>query len=757
LNSDLEASMAKVTSVVDTVMAEAGGKTPAERFRDMKAIASVIANRARMLGVSMQDVVGVQSEFNAFGKKMPAGVESLRAMAEQAVADVVNNGPINNATFYSTPETTDNLPSGLSKEDETAGHHFFSDPAARAIRTVQGYIDPADTAIAASYAPVDRVSAAPSAFDSLFGGYAAAPQTSFSNATGLLSDEAAPTSMSGLLGVERSGFGSPFGQLGDRITSGFGFREAPQTSRGLGSKNHRGVDMSLQGGVGGYPAEAAAGGVVSFAGPSKSYGNMVELSHPDGTKTRYGHLAEIGNLAIGDEVARGTPVGLVGNTGRSKGAHLHFETINSLGQQVDPASVVDFNAASNVPTPVSRPDEAWQNATPMAVERQSLPSVSTGLLATPDQQKAAYGQLASTMSQTPSLGLSGVGVNLGATARMADNADVAQGYAGLRDSLLGQASIGRVADTQMADMQAQANQDRQAMEDRARQTAQMNQGLLSLSPDQMAAAMDRRQNALGVLSAAIPASVASANQPQSLAGQLTNADLTTPTSMPSNVSLAQSLTGVAPTMTQTVNTGLLSSMPDISAPVSSTEFTGFLTNPAVTAAQKIGVQPTAVQSVNPGLLNPSAMAVDAQPTVTGPVTTETISTPQRTTQKAAQRVSQTPATGLLSPAEYSIVAAQQQALSKQGKNKATAFKNAIGPVAGAIVGGLLAGPIGGLIGGFIGNQVTTAPRGTGVNHFPGKPKGGSIGNGQLSDYGRSVAEGSRQFGGAVSNGSVGLW
>lgn len=727
--------MAKVTSVVDTVMAEAGGKTPVERFRDMKAIASVIANRARMLGVSMQDVVGVQSEFNAFGKKMPAGVESLRAMAEQAVADVVNNGPINNATFYSTPETTDNLPSGLSKEDETAGHHFFSDPQARAIRTVQGYIDPADTAIAASYAPVDRVSAEPSAFDSLFGGYAAAPQESFAGPTGLLSAEAAPSSNTGLLGVDRTGFSSPFGALGDRVTSGFGYRQAPQTPMGIGSSLHQGIDMSLQGGASGYPAEAAAAGTVTYAGPMKGYGNMVELSHPNGMKTRYGHLAEIGNLAIGDEVAMGTPVGTVGNTGRSKGAHLHFETIDPVKGFVDPSTVVDFNPQSRVPTPVSRPTPSF------------------GVLAAAEQPSLLGGVAATANVTTPTQGLLSPEQSL--ADRMTGTADIAQGYAEARDSLLGQTPIGRVSDQQMADMQTEANRSRQAME--------MNKGFLSLSPDQLASAMDRRATAMNVLSATPSiGAVATADQPNPFGGVATTADLTTPAStpmsMPSNVALTQQLTGLTPTMTATTKVGAFQpGLLDISAPTSVNEFTGFVNNPAVTRAKQIGVQPTQVQSVNLGLLNPSAMAVADQPTVTGPVTSETISTPQRTTQRAAQRVSQTPAAGLLSPAEYGMVAAQQQALSKQGKNKTTAFKNAIGPVAGAIVGGLLAGPIGGLIGGFIGNQVTTAPRGTGLNHFPGKPKGGSVGNGQLSDYGRSVAEGSRQFGGAVSNGSVGLW
>jgi murein DD-endopeptidase MepM/ murein hydrolase activator NlpD len=682
--------MAKVTSVVDTVMAEAGGKTPAERFRDMKAIASVIANRARMLGVSMQDVVGIQSEFNAFGKKMPAGVESLRAMAEQAVADVVNNGPINNATFYSTPETTDNLPSGLSKEDETAGHHFFSDPQARAIRTVQGYIDPADTAIAASYAPVDRVSAEPSAFDSLFGGYAAAPQESFAGPTGLLSAEAAPSGNTGLLGVDRSGFSSPFGALGDRVTSGFGYRQAPQTPMGIGSSLHQGIDMSLQGGASGYPAEAAAAGTVTYAGPMKGYGNMVELSHPNGMKTRYGHLAEIGNLAIGDEVAMGTPVGTVGNTGRSKGAHLHFETIDPVKGFVDPSTVVDFNPQSRVPTPVSRPTPSF------------------GVLAAAEQPSLLGGVAATANVTTPTQGLLSPEQSL--ADRMTGTADIAQGYAEARDSLLGQTPIGRVSDQQMADMQTEANRSRQAME--------MNKGFLSLSPDQLASAMDRRATAMNVLSATPSiGAVATADQPNPFGGVATTADLTTPAStpmsMPSNVALTQQLTGLAPTMTATTKVGALQpGLLDISAPTSVNEFTGFVNNPAVTRAKQIGVQPTTVQSV--GLLNPSAMAVADQPTVAGPVTAGLISS-----------VNQTPSV------DVGVTARSKPAKNSVAKNT----KTMTGTVVGGVVGNMIAGPLGGVIGAVLGRQA--AQQGLAGSAATGSARMGinNLGSGAQAAYG----------------------
>ena len=68
----------------------------------------------------------------------------------------------------------------------------------------------------------------------------------------------------------------------------------------------------------------AANGTVIFAGTQSGYGQMVEVSHGDGLTTRYAHLSKL-EVTVGQEVARGTLVGLVGSTGRSTGPHLHYE------------------------------------------------------------------------------------------------------------------------------------------------------------------------------------------------------------------------------------------------------------------------------------------------------------------------------------------------------------------------------------------------------------------------------------------------
>lgn len=129
-------------SVVDVVLGEAVSGTRAQRYRDMKAIASVIANRSRDLGVTPEQVVAKRSEFNAYGKALPSGVDAYRDLAEQAVRDVQQNGPVHNGSFYARADAVGNLPKGLERVDATAGHVYFSDPKARSINTAAGYRKP---------------------------------------------------------------------------------------------------------------------------------------------------------------------------------------------------------------------------------------------------------------------------------------------------------------------------------------------------------------------------------------------------------------------------------------------------------------------------------------------------------------------------------------------------------------------------------------------------------------------------------------
>lgn len=132
----------RARTVTDVILGEAVRGTPEERYRDMLAIASVMVNRANMLGVSLEDVVQNTNEFNAYNRSLPAGVNAYRDLAERALTEVLNEGPVNNATFYATPAAADNLPNGLSFVDQTTGHMYFNDPLNRAIGTAVGYRQP---------------------------------------------------------------------------------------------------------------------------------------------------------------------------------------------------------------------------------------------------------------------------------------------------------------------------------------------------------------------------------------------------------------------------------------------------------------------------------------------------------------------------------------------------------------------------------------------------------------------------------------
>lgn len=103
-----------------------------------------------------------------------------------------------------------------------------------------------------------------------------------------------------------------------RVTSGFGRRRDPFNRR---QAMHAGIDYagSLH-----APVLATGGGVVSFSDRNGRYGKMVEIDHGHGFFTRYAHLAET-SVTVGQEVERGTQLGLVGSTGRSTGPHLHYE------------------------------------------------------------------------------------------------------------------------------------------------------------------------------------------------------------------------------------------------------------------------------------------------------------------------------------------------------------------------------------------------------------------------------------------------
>ncbi|MGD9638980.1 MAG: peptidoglycan DD-metalloendopeptidase family protein [Alphaproteobacteria bacterium] len=116
-----------------------------------------------------------------------------------------------------------------------------------------------------------------------------------------------------------------------KVTSGFGYRIDPFNGK---RARHEGVDLAGHEGENIY---ARANGKVSRAGPWGWYGNIVEIDHGLGFKTRYAHLSEI-DVKKGDYVTTQQVIGKMGSTGRSTGNHLHYE----VRIKNNPVNPIDF-------------------------------------------------------------------------------------------------------------------------------------------------------------------------------------------------------------------------------------------------------------------------------------------------------------------------------------------------------------------------------------------------------------------------------
>ncbi len=122
---------------------------------------------------------------------------------------------------------------------------------------------------------------------------------------------------------------------GGWFSSLFGYRTDPISGK---KKFHPGVDLA---GRSGMAVTSIASGIVTWSGSNQSYGNMVEISHGKGYVTRYAHNKE--NLVnVGERVEKGQMIATLGSTGRSTGAHVHFEVIRN-GRHIDPHSYISSN------------------------------------------------------------------------------------------------------------------------------------------------------------------------------------------------------------------------------------------------------------------------------------------------------------------------------------------------------------------------------------------------------------------------------
>jgi murein DD-endopeptidase MepM/ murein hydrolase activator NlpD len=103
-----------------------------------------------------------------------------------------------------------------------------------------------------------------------------------------------------------------------RLMGGFGERSDPFSGEGA---MHTGVDISAPQGT---PVHVAADGIVIHAGWNGGYGRCVIVDHGNNYQTWYAHLSRM-NVIEGQEIRQGEVLGFVGTTGRSTGAHLHYE------------------------------------------------------------------------------------------------------------------------------------------------------------------------------------------------------------------------------------------------------------------------------------------------------------------------------------------------------------------------------------------------------------------------------------------------
>lgn len=152
-----------------------------------------------------------------------------------------------------------------------------------------------------------------------------------------------------------------------RISSVFGRRKHPI----LGTwRSHKGTDYAASSGT---PVRAIGDGIVIFAGRKGGYGNAIDIRHPNGYVTRYGHLRGFAKgIRSGHRVSIGQTIGYVGMTGLATGPHLHFEVIVQ-GVQRDPRVALRDKAGLPVP----------------AAERARFDTVRTTLLAQLDARSAA--------------------------------------------------------------------------------------------------------------------------------------------------------------------------------------------------------------------------------------------------------------------------------------------------------------------------------------------------------------------------------
>jgi murein DD-endopeptidase MepM/ murein hydrolase activator NlpD len=109
---------------------------------------------------------------------------------------------------------------------------------------------------------------------------------------------------------------------------------------------HRGTDFAAAYGT---PVRSVSEGTVLFAGRNAGYGNLIEIRHPNGYRTRYGHLSGFApGVRAGARVGQGETIGFVGSSGLSTGPHLHYEVRTASGKAVNPKAILGVGTGAPI-------------------------------------------------------------------------------------------------------------------------------------------------------------------------------------------------------------------------------------------------------------------------------------------------------------------------------------------------------------------------------------------------------------------------
>ncbi|MDN3493693.1 peptidoglycan DD-metalloendopeptidase family protein [Winogradskyella bathintestinalis] len=124
------------------------------------------------------------------------------------------------------------------------------------------------------------------------------------------------------------------------VTSHYGWRKG---------RPHKGIDIDL---VTGDSVAAVLDGIVRYAKYTRGFGNTVVVRHYNGLESTYAHLSKIG-VKANDSIVKGQYVGKGGNTGNSRGSHLHLE-LSYKGHSIHPEYLFDFSPKNTI-----RAEQVW--------------------------------------------------------------------------------------------------------------------------------------------------------------------------------------------------------------------------------------------------------------------------------------------------------------------------------------------------------------------------------------------------------------